>query len=150
MSAVGYGLAVSQAFMDSLMSRVKSLETNKADVQTVNAIETEISTPSPMRGQSERIQVVGSAGLATWVYPTAFDVNPSIQATAETPAVATFTNVASVVQGSISKTQVQIAVVQIPKSITLPTLATALLGLVISLFGVAPAGVYVQVYARKP
>lgn len=172
MSAVGYATAVGQAALDALSARLSSAESaigNKADA---SAIPQPATSAPPMIGdvnskgtgtkyaleghthmsnvQAKRIQIVGSSGQATWTFATPFDVAPVIDATAETPAGATYINVATVLEGSVSVTSATIVVQQVVKTVTLPTLATALLGLVLTLFGFAPAGVYVNCFARRP
>ncbi|MBO9099430.1 MULTISPECIES: hypothetical protein [unclassified Rhizobium] len=165
MPALAYGAAVGQAALDSLTAALAG-KADKSDIPSP------ATTAPPMIGdvgvkgtgtnyaleghthqsnvQSQRIAVVGTSGIATWAFTTPFDVIPVVIPVAETPSGAAYTNVASVVEGSVTTTSVQIVVQRFVKTITLPSLATSLLGLVLSLFGFAPAGVYVNCIARKP
>ncbi len=99
--------------------------------------------------QAKRMQVVGSAGIATWTFATPYDVAPVVTAIAETPNNSLFINVASVVEGSITTTKCDIVVQRVAKTQTLASSALALLGLILPIFAAAPADTYVNCVARK-
>lgn len=163
MSGFGYSLAVGSAALDALSLRMTNAE---------KAIPTPATEPPPAIGdtskigtgmkfaleghthqsntQSKRIQVVGSAGVATWTFDPAFDAPPVVVTVAETALNAAFVNVATVVEGSATPTSVKVVVQQVVKTITLSSVLTTLLGSVLTLFGFAPANTYVNCTARKP
>ena len=155
MSALGYGAAVTEAALSALSTRLGNVETAMPGKADMSMVESELAAKAnesdlPPAVQCKRIQVAGASGVATWVFSPAFEVAPICAAIAETPTGASYINVATIVQGSTTTAQTQFVVQQVAKSITLPTLATALLGLVLTLFGFAPAGVYVNCFARRP
>lgn len=172
MSAVGYATAVGQAAIDALSARLTSAESAIGGKADSSAIPQPATAAPPMIGdanskgtgtnyaleghthmsnvQAKRVQVVGANGQAVWTFTTAFDVAPVVDATAETPAGAAYMNVATVVEGSVTKTSATIVVQQVVRSITLSGVLTSLLGSVLVLFGFAPANTYVNCFARKP
>ncbi|RWX78274.1 hypothetical protein EPK99_06475 [Neorhizobium lilium] len=172
MSALGYSAAVGQAALDALNARLNGIDqslASKADALSMpspataapNMITDTNTTGTGVKYaredhthksnvQAKRVQVVGSAGQAVWNFTTAFDAAPVVTATAETPLNAAYTNVATVLEGSISMTSATIVVHQVVKSITLSGVLTSLLGSVLILFGFAPANTYVNCSARKP
>lgn len=98
--------------------------------------------------QSTRIAVVGSSGLVTWTFPIAFAASPICVAVAECASGATQPFVTNIV-GTASTTAVTFQVFK-TATVTLPGLATSLLGYVVSVFGIAPAGTYIHIMARLP
>lgn len=102
--------------------------------------------------QAQRAQIALTNGLGTWTYPQAYGagVTPVIQITAETPSGQTYKNDATIIQGSITNTSCQIYILKVNQSVTLPLLATSLLGFVVNIFSNQTGSVYVNCLARAP
>ena len=99
--------------------------------------------------QAQRTQV-NASGVTTWTFAPAFASPPVVSCAAETPTGAAYVNIATVIEGSVTASKADLMVVRVPKTITLPTIALSLLGLVLNLFTTAPNGVWVNCIARKP
>lgn len=99
--------------------------------------------------QRVRMQVAGAAGLVTWTFTNPMSAAPVVTATAETPSGATYVNVATIVEGSVTTTQAVIRVAKIAGAQSLAGVLTGILS-TLNIFAPAPAGVWVQCVARRP
>lgn len=100
---------------------------------------------------SRRVQLTLNNGVGTWVFPIPYaqGVIPTVDVSAETPRNATYLNTASVIENSTTNTQVEVRIVRVSQTTTLPAVLTSLLGAVLNLFAAAPQGVWVSISARK-
>ncbi|NEN21858.1 hypothetical protein G3W55_25455, partial [Escherichia coli] len=103
--------------------------------------------------QAQRVPLVLNAGgIGTWTYPNAYTTGavPVVETTAESPSGASYAYDAKVVAGTVTNTSCQIMVNKISNSVTLPGIATSLLGYVINILTPATGTVVVHCWARTP
>lgn len=155
MSGLALPPGASQASVDAAVAKADAAST-KADgaKTTADAAMTKANTAiadaltGADRQQAVRIQVTPNAnGQAVFVYPKAYaaGIKPAVTTTAETPALATYRNDASIEEGSATNTQVTIIVQRIPK-----TLVANVLGAVLPIFAPVTTPVWINVLVRAP
>lgn len=93
---------------------------------------------------------VGANGTAVWTFDTPFAATPYVIAQAFTPNGASYVNYASPVDELTNATSTTITVARIAKSVTLPSVLTALLGSVLTLIGAGSQNTKVHCIARLP
>lgn len=106
---------------------------------------------SSVQRQRVTVALAGSSGRFAWTFPASYPVGsiPVVGATVETPDAASYTYDAKVLAGSVTNTGCVIVVNKLNQAVTLPGLATALLGFVVNVFGPATGTVTVHVSAAK-
>lgn len=100
------------------------------------------------RLQARRIQVTPDAnGRFVYTFPKPYDagVMPIVEVTAETPTGVTYRNDASILQSSVTNTQVTIIITRLPQSQTV-----SVLGAVLTLFQPVTTAVWVNIMSRAP
>lgn len=107
---------------------------------------------SSVQRQRVTITLNGSTGQGVWTFPAAYaaGIVPVVETTVETPSGANYVLDAKIVAGSVSNTGCTVQVNKFNQSITLPSLATQLLGLTIGLFSAQTGSAVVHCWAAVP